>query len=336
MPIEKKILAGLFLCSSEANEILQKLKPEWNEKVMLSLKEKLFIIHYSLFIQDIFPWRNELSEGINYEKFCESFLTQPDLFLRLRPEQDNKVKQKLQKAGVNFKSISDSCLVFDNATKLDSLIELDKEAVIQDYNSQNTGSLIKSEILNLPAGRQGLKSEIKIWDCCAGSGGKSIMLHDIYPEIQLTVSDKRETILSNLRKRFEKAGIKNYKRVAADLTSNQLSVTGDYDLILADVPCTGSGTWSRTPEQLYFFNPQKIDEYATLQKKIISKVIPSLKDGGYLIYITCSVFTKENEEVVAFIKKELKLELLKMKLLEGYEQKADSMFIAIFKKPLEN
>mgnify|MGYP001549420062 FL=1 len=325
---EEKILLGLFFCSYKPNEGLDALKPEWNEKAALPLREKLLVINYSLLIQDVFPWEEELSNGIDHERFCESFFVQPDLFLRLRPGKEEVVCNKLESAGISFRQISDSCLALNNTEKIDKLIELDKEVVIQDYNSQQTGNLIKSEILNL-------KSKIGLWDCCAGSGGKSIMLYDINPQIQLTVSDKRESILANLKKRFEKAGIKGYKSFIADLQSLKSEILNlKSEIIIADVPCTGSGTWSRTPEQLYFFKPGQINEYAALQKKIISNVIPHLKPGGYLIYITCSVFKKENEEAVAFIKNKSNLELLKMELLKGYERKADSMFIAIFKKPL--
>jgi 16S rRNA (cytosine967-C5)-methyltransferase len=324
--IEEEILKGLFLCSTGENEILQILKPDWNERVSLSVKEKCSILNLQYSIFNIFPWANELSDGIDYEKFCESFLTQPDLFLRLRPGKEEGVYKKLESVGISFHKISDSCLALNNSEKIDKIIDLDKEAVIQDYNSQKTGSLIQSEILNF-------KSAIEVWDCCAGSGGKSIMLYDLNPKIQLTVSDKRESILVNLKKRFEKAGIEKYKSFFVDLTHNSRLTTHGFNFILVDVPCTGSGTWSRTPEQLYFFEPEKINEYAALQQKIISNVIPHLQPGGYFIYITCSVFKKENEEAVAFIKDQFELELLKMELLKGYERKADSMFIAIFKKP---
>jgi 16S rRNA (cytosine967-C5)-methyltransferase len=53
--------------------------------VNLPLREKLLIINSSLLISEIFPWTEELSEGIDHENFCRSFLIQPDLFLRLRP-----------------------------------------------------------------------------------------------------------------------------------------------------------------------------------------------------------------------------------------------------------
>ena len=326
--VEEKILTALFLCSDKPSELLAALRPEWDEKSNLPLTEKLLIINYSLLIQNVFPWKEELSGGVDHEKFCASFFIQPDLFLRLRPGKEKIVIQKLRQGGIDFKMVNESSLALPNASKIDEIIELDKEAVVQDYNSQNTRELIKSEILNL-------RSEIFLWDCCAGSGGKSIMIYDIYPTIDLTVSDIRESIISNLKKRFKKAGINNYKSFVIDLTASNLKPqTPNFKLIIADIPCSGSGTWSRTPEQLYFFDEGKIETYAALQKKIVSNAIPQLKQGGVFIYITCSVFKKENEEVAEFIKENFHLKLKQMEVLKGYDKKADSMFIAVFEKTL--
>jgi 16S rRNA (cytosine967-C5)-methyltransferase len=153
------------------------------------------------------------------------------------------------------------------------------------------------------------------------------MAYDINPQIKLTVSDVRESILFNLKKRFDVAGIKNYNSIVADLTSDPDSYrdrlpTSDFNIIIADFPCTGSGTWSRTPEQLYYFNEKKIEEYASLQKRIVSNTISHLQPGGTFIYITCSVFKKENEENVKFITKNFHLKLKQMELLKGYDKKS--------------
>jgi 16S rRNA (cytosine967-C5)-methyltransferase len=338
IPTQERILIGLFLCSTAPNEMLEQLKPELNKQSGLPLSEKLLMINYSSLIDKVFPWKGELSEGINYEKFCESFFIQPDLFIRLRPGHEGAVKAKLLDHGLNFSEITSTCLALPNSSGVEKVIELDKEAVIQDLSSQQSGMVLRN--LNFQ-----IADHPNVWDCCAGSGGKSLMVYDLDPDIDLAVSDIRESILTNLKKRFAKAGIKNYRSFVTDLTQPHLSKGGfsdqsqiasekffrtNFELIICDAPCTGSGTWSRTPEQLYFFD-DKIEQYSSLQKKIVSNVITRLKRDGCLLYITCSVFKKENEEVVGFIRSNSKLELIKMELLKGYDKKADTMFAALFK-----
>lgn len=319
MSYEEGILAGKFLCSNwhRNNEEIQ---TDQNYETRLPILEKILIT-------DIFPWKEELSSSIDHDEFCNSFLVQPDSFLRVRPGMNEIVVRKLSAAGIQFSIITNECIAFPNATKIEDVFELDKEAVIQDYSSQRTGEYIQSAICNL-------QSPISLWDCCAGSGGKSIMSYDINTEIELIVSDIRESILANLKKRFQKAGIKNYKCLFADLANEKSKILNlKPEIIIADVPCTGSGTWSRTPEQLYFFDKKKIDQYVFLQKKILTNTIPHLLPGGILVYITCSVFKKENEENVEFLKSKFNLQLEKMELLKGYDKKADSMFVAVLRLP---
>ena len=322
---DEKILSALFLCSTEPNEILASLKPEWNDRVKLSISEKLSSVNYHL--SSVFPWKEELSEGIEYGKFATSFFLQPDLFLRIRPGHAEKVLLKLNAAAVEYEFISPFTIRLPNSFKADEYFELDKEVVVQDYNSQQISGFIPV--------RRGASD--RVWDCCAGSGGKSIMAYDLNPGIDLVVSDVRESILANLKKRFERAGIKKYTSVVLDLNNknNRNSIINNQQtIIIADVPCTGSGTWSRTPEQLAYFDPGKIGEYATLQKGIVSNVVPYLQPGGQLLYITCSVFKKENEEVIYYLEEKFHLQLVKMELLKGYSIKADTLFAALLQKPL--
>ena len=118
--------------------------------------------------------------------------------------------------------------------------------------------------------------------------------------------------------------------MVVDLSTSGIKTQQLFDLIICDAPCSGSGTWSRTPEQLYFFDEKKIDQYAALQKKIVTNAVKSLKKDGFFLYITCSVFKKENEEVVQFLENKLFLHLIHAEYLEGYRQKADTLFSALF------
>ena len=339
LSIEERILAALFLCSDTTNKLLQQLKPGWNEQINLDLVEKFALLNSHKIVErvsltEVFPWDDELSIGIVYEEFCESFFKQPDLFLRLRPGKGKKVIEKLGTAGISFRQISDNCLSLSNSSKIDDVIELNKEAVVQDYNSQSVGEFL----LPVRRGRQ-TDGAIKLWDCCAASGGKSIMAKDILGDIDLTVSDIRESILVNLKKRFAEAGISIYKSFVKDLTKDTskalpLGSGEGFNLIICDAPCTGSGTWSRTPEQLYYFDKKEIGKYSSLQKQIVYNTISSLQPGGYFLYITCSVFKKENEEVVDFIKKNSGVETIRTEVLKGYDKKADTMFAALLQKPL--
>ena len=327
IPIEERIVLATFLCENRSTEFLEVIKPEWNDVIELSLKEKFSVVSLQFSIQNIFPYKYELSEGIDAEKFNASFLIQPDLFLRVRPGNNKRVTGKLAGAGLQYRLINQNCISLPNSSKINDVLELDKEAVVQDYNSQRVG-----EFIQLQTKKD--KRQPTIWDCCAASGGKSIMAYDINPNIELTVSDKRESILENLKKRFATAGVKKYHAFIADLsTGDWQKETKRFDLIICDAPCTGSGTWARTPEQLYYFKKDAIKKYAALQKKILENVVPHVKPGAELLYITCSVFKKENEDVVAYIKEKFKLKLKEMKILAGYESKADTMFSALFTVP---
>jgi len=269
----------------------------------------------------IFPWNDLLSEGIDAEAFAISFLTQPDLFLRIRPGRKEKVLAALAVAGIPHSPCGDSCLSLPNAAPIGGALKLNEDAVVQDKSSQRTGELLR-----------GLQVK-RLWDCCAASGGKSIMAYDILQQPDITVSDIRESILHNLRRRFAEAGISRYQSFVADVSDPATALPADlFDLVIADVPCTGSGTWARTPEQLYYFRPEKIDYYTALQQRITGRASERIAGGGYLLYITCSVFRQENEEMVNYIlSNNNRLTLVRQSLVAGYREKADTMFAALFR-----
>ena len=171
------------------------------------------------------------------------------------------------------------------------------------------------------------------YDCCSGAGGKSLLLKDLCPGVRLTVSDKRESIIHNLQQRFRQYRFELPVAHVTDVAdSAQLTrALGDkqFDHIICDAPCSGSGTWARTPEQLYFFDPATIAKFGALQQTIAVNVSRHLKKGGQLIYITCSVFEQENENVVNAIIEETGMQLVQQQIINGIGVKADNMFVAV-------
>jgi 16S rRNA (cytosine967-C5)-methyltransferase len=245
---------------------------------------------------------------------CLSFLHQPDLFIRIRPGHEQTVREKLGGIG---EYIPPSTYRLPNGFKVEDQLTPDHEVVIQDYSSQKVADFLHPQ------------PEF-FWDACAASGGKSILVHDLYPDAHLTVSDIRESIIRNLKARFQSAGIKKYNAFLADLSKQPAPASAVHaDLVLTDVPCTGSGTWGRTPEELYFFDPDKITQYSALQKRILANIAPNMIKGATLVYCTCSVFKRENEEMVSYIKG-FGLKGSQAENLVGYDQHADTLFAARF------
>lgn len=325
--VEERIKASLFLCNAEAREWQVLFKEEWlkNWNKELSVKISFIKTIYPFFYaEQIFPLGDALSETIDATAFSQSHLIQPDLFLRIRPGKKADVIEKLKANNIIFNELTDECFALTATTKIDTVLSVNKEVVVQDYSSQKIQAFLQLQTANH-------KLQTKVWDCCAASGGKSILAVDTINNITLTVSDVRPSIINNLKKRFAEAGIKKYNSFIADLTNPQFNTPhSPFGLIICDAPCSGSGTWGRTPEQLFFFNEEKIKEYADLQKKIAQNVIAKLAKHGYFLYITCSVFKQENEEVAAFICNNCNMQLVKQELIKGYDKKADTMFAALF------
>jgi 16S rRNA (cytosine967-C5)-methyltransferase len=318
---EDRLIVAEFLCNTQTNSFLQHFKPEWALCIGFDIDEKIKLVKtaYPDFrLTDVFPWSAELSEGIDKQAFLKSFFVQPDLFIRVRKGFEQNVKSVLTKESITFKDEGNGCFSLPNGTRLETLFPQQNFFEVQDLSSQRTANYFKPE-----------KWEAW-WDACAASGGKSLLLHELEPNLKLVVSDIRESILANLDERFEQAGLIKYQRKILDLSQNVDPELHNYEFdgIILDAPCSGSGTWGRTPEMIRQFEPQKISFFQKLQQSIATNVIKYLKPGKPLIYITCSAFKAENEANVDFLVKEVGLKLEKQTVLNGFENKADTMFVA--------
>ena len=277
-------------------------------------KEEIAFDAGRLFTPDV-----AFSPGTSREAWVNSLLVQPSLFIRVRKDRA-RIIELLDQHNIPYKFVANNCLSLPNSSKIEAFLPGDCY-VVQDASSQFTGNYFHP-----------VKNE-KWYDCCAGAGGKSLLLMDAEPTVNLTVTDIRDSILINLKDRFKDYKLKQPKSIATDVFDKaKLRKVLDaqlFDNIICDAPCSGSGTWSRTPEQLFFFDPGSLNRFTELQKTIAVNVAGYLKKGGKLFYITCSVFQRENEDVVNEIVKTTGLKIVDSKLIDGVSINADSMFITV-------
>jgi 16S rRNA (cytosine967-C5)-methyltransferase len=204
---------------------------------------------------------------------------------------------------------------------------LDATTQVQDLSSQYMCHNIKA------------KDDDKIWDVCCGAGGKTLNLSS-ESRSDFYLSDIRPQIIENAKSRFKSMHYDaNY--AVADLSKPQQELKfgaksikeGYFDTIIADVPCSGSGTWFRTPEHFTRFDYNSLTRVSDKQKNIVANAAKFLKKGGLFYYITCSVFNEENTAVKDWIEENTELKLDREVSFDGIKQRADGMYMAVFLNP---
>jgi 16S rRNA (cytosine967-C5)-methyltransferase len=270
-----------------------------------------------------YPFSKYLMSDLLSEDYYESLQVQPLVWVRVNHVNALKFKEKYVSGIVTEEQINDKFTAF--GLKNNTVIEPDSFPIeVQDLSSQLVSSKIE------------VKDGMKVWDCCSGAGGKSLFLAEASKNLKLYVSDIRPTILENLKARFKQNRLPIPKMATSDLSKKpeKINFSGEivgrdsFDVIIADVPCSGSGTWGREPENLTYFKPDKIDEMAVRQVNIVKSTLRFLKHGGKLYYITCSVFEKENFGVLKELEDSGLVKVVSAEMVYGYNKQADSLFIA--------
>lgn len=327
--IQDQIIIGYYLTHQQDNGLLERFYPSLLDSIHQSLESKLEVIS-QLFrtfnVRFIFPYGQLLSSYINDYSFGISHLQKPLFFIKIRNKQYVNVANMLKDRGVSFQSFGEETLGFEQHIDLEKLFKIDDEVVVQDISSQQTISLLDHHSIR----------GVSLWDACAGSGGKSILASDRFRFSSHYVSDIRPAILEELIKRLTNARLTVNDAFCVDLT-NRLSIqvakshlpSEGVELIIADVPCSGSGTWGRSPEWLRSFDVNEVNAYQQKQILILENLLPFVRKGGYLLYITCSVFKKENEDVIDSIVQSHAVKVVQQKYFIGYPNRGDQLFATL-------
>ncbi len=137
-----------------------------------------------------------------------------------------------------------------------------------------------------------LRDGMRVLDYCAGGGGKTLAMA-ARARLELYAHDAAAQRLRDLPERARRAGI----RVAlADATA--VDAAAPFDLVLCDVPCSGSGAWRRTPEAKWLLSPARLAELTGIQAAILDRTARLVAPGGVLAYVTCSVLVEENDRQI--------------------------------------
>lgn len=215
------------------------------------------------------------------------------------------------------------------------------------YYVQEAGSLFLDHAL-----RHWVTGPVSALDLCAAPGGKSTLMRAALPAGSVLVSneiDRRRAniLLENILKQGH-PGVLVTHNAPKDFAKTNLL----FDVILTDVPCSGEGLFRRDPVAISEWSAQNVYFCAERQRQILRDIWPCLKDGGLLIYSTCTFNTHENEENVRWIAEELGADLLAVpvrpewqiteSLLAGWKQpvyrfipgttRSEGLFMAVLRK----
>lgn len=231
------------------------------------------------FIDNINIDSNEL------EQLCDSLNKAATTDIRVIKHKGIVINE-LDTLGIDYyTNILPDCIKLRDNANLDST----KSYREGNFEIQDEGSQLIATALNPSNGET-------ILDYCAGGGGKSLHIAQLANDkSKITATDISSNRLNETKRRVARLGLKSISVKEIDEVNSSNST---YDKVLVDAPCTGSGTVRRAPDIRVKISEEDIKRYHRLQLEILGVVANKLKEGGILLYSTCSLFDKENDDTI--------------------------------------
>lgn len=312
---DKKVISGVFFFYLRHKLALEGLTTE-----------EIFFLAYlkendvnesvnKIFKNDVF--NSYIYEVINSEKLESDFAQLkdtdffPEVFIKnIDLDEDRMLslaKAINQEATTDLRIISDRDLIEGELTSneipyeyniLKDCIKLSKNINFNTYMSYKNGCFeVQDEGSQLISIMLDPKPDEDILDYCSGGGGKTIHIAELANDKAFI--DATDINIKRLKETERRVGL---HRLSSVLILNIEDIDSDekeYDKVLIDAPCSGSGTVRRSPEIRYTITDELIDSYTQLQLEIIAKCYDKIAVGGELIYSTCSLFRNENDKVIS-------------------------------------
>ncbi len=166
----------------------------------------------------------------------------------------------------------------------------------------------------------------RILDTCAGGGGKALAIAAL-TDAEVLAYDALAQRMNDLPARSDRAGARI--RILDEKARREL---GPYPMVLCDVPCSGSGSWRRSPAGKWALTPRRLDELVGLQRDILTDAAGLVAENGSLVYVTCSLLDVENRDQVEYFLS--KNQDFSLGFTRGFTplDGGDGMFVAVLRR----
>jgi len=217
---------------------------------------------------------------------------QASVILRVNSLKTNKkdLQLKLQSEDIETEMLSN----YPFALKLKERANVFKTDAFKNgwFEVQDASSQLVAEFLDVKPG-------MKVVDTCAGAGGKTLHLAALMNNTgQLTAMDIYESKLKKLKIRARRNGVHNVTLKVIDSTKPIKKLHNKADRVLIDAPCSGFGVLRRNPDAKWKLEPEFLDRIRDVQENLLKRYSKIVKEGGKLVYATCSILPSENQHQI--------------------------------------
>ncbi len=221
------------------------------------------------------------------EKICEFNNRPSKTSLRINTLKSSKdeLLKLFTENSISFEQslFSQNCLIINNAGNIKKIPGYEEGF----WAVQGESSTLVSEVLDPQPGE-------RILDFCAAPGSKTTHIAALMEDKgEITAVDMNPERLKRVSENCKRLGVGSVKVIAQD--ASEFCFSGEFDRVLADVPCSNTGVLASRPDARWQKNPRDIESLTALQMKILNNAAKQLKPGGILVYSTCSIEPEENE-----------------------------------------
>lgn len=283
---------------------------DFTERVRIGYSQPLWLVE---------KWIKEFGEA-NTIKLCAFYNKPPNLVLRsnLINISHNKLKELFDINNIKYSQSSiDDCLILEHQGSVKQIPGYNEGY----WTAQGESSALVSHVLDPKGGEE-------ILDVCAAPGGKTTHIASLTNnKAQITSLDVNGKRLEKISENIKRLGIKNVKLIEAD--ASKVAFGKEFDKVLIDAPCSNTGVLGKRVDARWKRKQSDIQQLCNLQYQILNNISQYVKQGGEVVYSTCSIEKEENVDLIhKFLKNNNNYNLLEMIKIYPFENNFDGFFIA--------